>query len=77
MYPLYARSHAGQHFGSDRDLLGDYEFNPFVDEELDYDEDMEDPDSAAGQPPEPKADSGEDSKEEEEEEGLCTYYSLY
>lgn len=54
-------------FDSDRDLLGDYEFNPFVDEELDYDEDMEDPSSAQ---PDPEADSGEDSKEEEE--GPCT-----
>ena len=26
---------------SERDLLGDYEFNPFVDVELDYDENME------------------------------------
>ena len=28
-------------FHSERDLLGDYEFNPFVDVELDYDENME------------------------------------
>ena len=62
-------SRAGQYFDSDRDLLGDYEFNPFVDEELelDYDEDMEDTGSAQ---PEAKADSEEDSKEED---GLCAW----
>ncbi len=41
---------------SDGDLLGDYDFNPFVDEELDYDENMEE----CAPSPEANAGSGGD-----------------
>ncbi len=56
--------------GSERDLLGDYDFNPFVDEELDYDEDMEDlPPADSAAHPDLKEVVEVEEEEEEEEDG--------
>ena len=57
--------------GSSRDLLGDYDFNPFVDEELDYDENMEDlplADSAAEASPKEEGEEDDDDDEEEDKD---------
>ncbi len=55
---------------SDKDLLGDYEFNPFVDEvvELDYDENMEEEEGEEVEEGEEGEESSDVTKEEDEEE---------
>lgn len=52
---------------SDGDLLGEYEFNPFVDEELDYDENMDE--VVAEAPPEVAGADEGTTKEEDVADG--------
>ena len=59
---------------SERDLLGDYDFNPFIDEELDYDEDMEDlppADSAAVPNAKEEGEEEEEPDKEDQSKQVC------
>ena len=60
-------------------MLGNYEFNPFVDEELDYDEEMEDisiEPSAADRTQEEDISKDQEEEEEEEEEDDGKYLKV-